>query len=132
MAAISAALGVLLKSGDTVVAHKTVYGCTWSLFTNWYPRLGIKVIFADLTVPENLEKLIAADENMFSQRDKKEQLWRPQCGGSFQFMLISPNNRCNPHFFVELTLFSTVFLKAIERRRSFSAVFPHFLCILIP
>ena len=40
MAAISGALGVLLKTGDTVVAHKTTYGCTYSLLTNWYPRLG--------------------------------------------------------------------------------------------
>ncbi len=47
MAAISAALGVLLKTGDTVISHKTVYGCTYSLFVNWYPRLGINVTFVD-------------------------------------------------------------------------------------
>lgn len=58
MAAISAALGVLLKSGDKVVAHKTVYGCTYSLFTNWYPRLGVEVLFTDLTDPNNLRRLL--------------------------------------------------------------------------
>ncbi len=43
MGAISAALGVLLKSGNEVIAHRTMYGCTYSLFTNWYPRLNIGV-----------------------------------------------------------------------------------------
>jgi cystathionine beta-lyase/cystathionine gamma-synthase len=47
MAAISAALGVLSKPGDRIVAHKTLYGCTYSLFKNWYPRLGIDVDFVD-------------------------------------------------------------------------------------
>ncbi len=66
MAAISGALGILLKAGDTVVAHQTLYGCTYSLFTNWYPRLGIKVIFADLTNPENLEKVLDEDPDVMA------------------------------------------------------------------
>lgn len=49
MAAVSAALGTLLRSGDEVVAHRTLYGCSFSLFRNWYPRLGIRVKFVDLT-----------------------------------------------------------------------------------
>ncbi len=48
MAAISAALGVVSKAGDRVVSHKTLYGCTYSLFKNWYPRLGIDVDFIDM------------------------------------------------------------------------------------
>ena len=56
MAAISAALGVLLKAGDTVIAHRTVYGCTWSLLANWYPRLGLRAVFADLTDLGELEQ----------------------------------------------------------------------------
>lgn len=64
MAAISGALGVLLKAGDTVVSHRTVYGCTYSLFTNWYPRLGIKVRFVDLTCPTNLEVVLREDERV--------------------------------------------------------------------
>jgi methionine-gamma-lyase len=33
MAAVSAAVGVALKAGDEIVAHQTLYGCTYSLFT---------------------------------------------------------------------------------------------------
>ncbi len=47
MAAIAAALGVLLRAGDRVVAHRTLYGCTYSLFANWYPRYGIEVDLVD-------------------------------------------------------------------------------------
>lgn len=48
MAAVSAAVGVVLKAGDEIVAHQTLYGCTYSLFTNWLPRYGITTRFADL------------------------------------------------------------------------------------
>ena len=58
MAAISGALGVLIKAGDTVVAHHTVYGCTYSLLTNWLPRFGVKVRFVDLTDTEELESAL--------------------------------------------------------------------------
>jgi methionine-gamma-lyase len=66
MAAIAGALGVLLKAGDTVVAHRTVYGCTYSLLVNWYPRLGIRAVFADLTDPETLPRLLAEDRNVMA------------------------------------------------------------------
>lgn len=49
MGAISAVLGVLLKAGDEIVAHRTLYGCTLSLFKNWYPRLNINYVSCDLT-----------------------------------------------------------------------------------
>jgi methionine-gamma-lyase len=49
MAAISAAMGAVLQSGDEVVAHTLLYGCTHSLLTNWYPKLGIKVKRVDFT-----------------------------------------------------------------------------------
>ena len=48
MAAISAALGIVSKTGDRIVAHPALYGCTYSLFTNWYPRYGIDVDFVDM------------------------------------------------------------------------------------
>lgn len=41
MGAISAALLAFLKSGDHVISHKTLYGCTYSLITSWLPRFGI-------------------------------------------------------------------------------------------
>ncbi|MFI5345692.1 MAG: trans-sulfuration enzyme family protein [Elusimicrobiota bacterium] len=49
MAAISAAMGALLQSGDEVIAHTLLYGCTHSLLTNWYPKQGIKVRRVDFT-----------------------------------------------------------------------------------
>lgn len=49
MGAISAIIGILTKSGDEIIAHHTLYGCTYSLFTSWYPRYNIKVNLVDLT-----------------------------------------------------------------------------------
>jgi cystathionine beta-lyase/cystathionine gamma-synthase len=48
MAAISAALGVLCQAGDEIVAHRVLYGCTYSLLTNWLPRQSIATRFVDL------------------------------------------------------------------------------------
>ncbi len=48
MAAISAAMSSVLVPGDEVVAHPMVYGCTHSLFVNWYARQGIGVKRVDL------------------------------------------------------------------------------------
>lgn len=66
MAAIAGALGVLLKAGDTVIAHKTLYGCTYSLLTNWFPRLGIRTIFTDLKDLDRLRELVEGDENVMA------------------------------------------------------------------
>lgn len=49
MAAISGVLGMLTGTGSEIVAHKTLYGCTYSLLKNWYPRLKIGVTFVDFT-----------------------------------------------------------------------------------
>lgn len=54
MAAISGVLGVLLKSGDEIIIHTTLYGCTISLFKNWYPRQNIKVNTINLTKLETV------------------------------------------------------------------------------
>lgn len=62
MGAISAILGVLLKTGDELIAHNTLYGCTISLLNNWYPRYGIKVHKVDLTNPEEILKV--ANQNV--------------------------------------------------------------------
>jgi hypothetical protein len=48
MAAISAIFGILTKSGDDIIAHRTMYGCTYSLLTNWYPRYNINVQLLNL------------------------------------------------------------------------------------
>jgi len=58
MAAIAAALGITVKAGDEIVAHHALYGCTYSLLTNWMPRLGVSVRYADFTKPEQFAKLL--------------------------------------------------------------------------
>jgi methionine-gamma-lyase len=58
MAAISAVLGSLTGYDDEIIAHKVLYGCTYSLLTNWYPRQQIKTRFVDLRDPLALKKLI--------------------------------------------------------------------------
>lgn len=54
MGAISAIIGMLTKSGHEIISHKTLYGCTYSLFTNWLPRYNINTFLADLTTPANV------------------------------------------------------------------------------
>lgn len=49
MAAISGALGILLRPGDHIVAYGTMYGCTYSLLTRWLSRLQIPTAFCDFT-----------------------------------------------------------------------------------
>jgi cystathionine beta-lyase/cystathionine gamma-synthase len=61
MSAISGVLGVLTKTGDEIIAHQTLYGCTISLFKNWYPRYNINVKQIDLTDIENLVSAITDD-----------------------------------------------------------------------
>lgn len=58
MAAITAAINVLVKAGDEVLAHQTLYGCTYSFLTNWLPRQGARVHFADFRQPESLARAI--------------------------------------------------------------------------
>lgn len=49
MAAISAAICTLALSGDHVIAHKVLYGCTYSFIKNWLPRFRIEHTLADMT-----------------------------------------------------------------------------------
>ncbi len=58
MAAISAALGILLKPGDHIVAYRTIYGCTYSLLTRWLSRLRIDTSFCDFTDLEHARTAI--------------------------------------------------------------------------
>ena len=49
MGAISATMLSLLSCGDRLVADKTLYGCTFSLFTETLPRFGVKVELVDMS-----------------------------------------------------------------------------------
>jgi len=59
MGAISGVLGVLTCSGDEIITHSTLYGCTISLFTNWYPKYNIEVKAIDLTLAENILETVS-------------------------------------------------------------------------
>ncbi len=48
MAAITAAINVLVRAGDEVLAHDTLYGCTYSFLTNWLPRQGVSARFVNM------------------------------------------------------------------------------------
>lgn len=58
MGAISCILGVLTKSGDEIITHSTLYGCTISLLTNWYPKYNIKVNWVDLTDAQVIKQVV--------------------------------------------------------------------------
>jgi cystathionine beta-lyase/cystathionine gamma-synthase len=101
MAAISAVLGCLTSSGDEIIRHSTLYGCTISLFNNWYPKYKISVPSVDLTniqnfyskVTENtrvvyletpanpnlgiidLQELVAAVKSLNEKRDEKSRIY---------------------------------------------------------
>ena len=51
MAAVAAACLVNVRGGEEILTNDILYGCTYSLFTNWLPRFGIKARMADLTRP---------------------------------------------------------------------------------
>lgn len=57
MGAISATLLSVLKSGQKIVAHRNLYGCTYSLLTDWLPRFGIESNFIDVTCKEHRQLL---------------------------------------------------------------------------
>lgn len=58
MAAISGIVFTLCKTGDEVISHHTLYGCTYSLFTNWLPRFGITNRKMDLKQIQELKDYI--------------------------------------------------------------------------
>jgi methionine-gamma-lyase len=60
MAAITAAISMLIRSGDEVLAHHTLYGCTYSFLTNWLPRQNVKARFCDVGDPKSLASSITA------------------------------------------------------------------------
>ena len=57
MGAISGALISVLKSDQRIVAHRNLYGCTYSLLSDWLPRFGIKSTFIDINSKEHRQLL---------------------------------------------------------------------------
>jgi O-acetylhomoserine (thiol)-lyase len=60
-AAISAAVLTLAHSGQNIVSSTSLYGGTWTLFTQTLKQMGIEVRFFDPDHPEKIHELV--DEN---------------------------------------------------------------------
>jgi methionine-gamma-lyase len=58
MAAVHAALTFALNKGSEIIAHRTLYGCTFSLLSQWMPKFGIPVHFADLRDAQPISSLV--------------------------------------------------------------------------
>ncbi len=57
MAAITATILQLCKTGDHIVSSLTTYGGTFAFFKNWLPQIGVEVTFVDIA---NLDEVEAA------------------------------------------------------------------------
>ena len=64
MAAITAAIVTITHSGQNFIASTSLYGGTWTLFTQTFKKLGIEARFFDPDHPEQIEKLIDANTRL--------------------------------------------------------------------
>lgn len=58
MGAITATLWTILRSGDHIVSDRTLYGCTYALFTEGLPRFGVEVTFVDFSDVEAVRRAV--------------------------------------------------------------------------
>lgn len=54
--AIASAFWTILKSGDHVIASKTLYGCTFAYLNHGLSKFGVDVSFVDVSNTENIKK----------------------------------------------------------------------------
>ncbi|AKB57742.1 trans-sulfuration enzyme family protein [Methanosarcina barkeri] len=64
MAAITAIALTALKQGDHLISTDVVYGCTYSLFSQVLPGLGIEVSFIDTSKTENVKRVFKPETKM--------------------------------------------------------------------
>ena len=57
-AAITAALLTIVHSGQNFISATSLYGGTWTLFSQTFEKLGIEVRFFDPSKPEDISKLV--------------------------------------------------------------------------
>lgn len=57
-AAITAAILTITHSGQNFIASTSLYGGTWTLFTQTFKKLGVEVRFFDPSRPEEISKLV--------------------------------------------------------------------------
>ncbi len=60
-AAITYSILNIASAGDEIVSASSLYGGTYNLFANTFPKMGIKVTFVDPSDPENFRKAINAN-----------------------------------------------------------------------
>ena len=64
MAGVFASFAGLLKSGDHIVAFRSIFGSTHQLLTTLFPRWGITSTYVEASKPEDLEKAIQPNTKM--------------------------------------------------------------------
>jgi len=64
MAAITAVALTVLKQGDHLISSDVVYGCTYSLFSQILPKLGIDVSFVDTSKLKNVQEAFKKETRM--------------------------------------------------------------------
>lgn len=64
MAAMYVSMAALLKSGDHVLACRSVFGSTHQILNTIFPRFGISHSYADITAPETWEAKIQPNTKM--------------------------------------------------------------------
>jgi len=64
MAAMFSSMAGLLKSGDHVLASRSVFGSTHQLFTQVFPRWGIEHTYVDIDKPETWKAQIKSNTRM--------------------------------------------------------------------
>jgi len=64
MAAITASILNICRSGQHIVSANSLYGGTYTLFSQTLPKLGIEVTFVDPRKPEEFEKAIKANTRL--------------------------------------------------------------------
>ena len=64
MAAVFASIAGLLRSGDHIVAFRSIFGSTHQLFTQLLPRWGITTTYIDASNPEDFEAALRPETKM--------------------------------------------------------------------
>ena len=58
MSAVTTTILSLCKSGDTILAHRNLYGCTYKSLSSLFNNFGIKTVFINMTDEEELKEHI--------------------------------------------------------------------------
>lgn len=65
MSAMFTSMAALLKSGDHILACRSIFGSTHQIITQILPKWGISYTYADIKKPETWESLIQPNTKMF-------------------------------------------------------------------